>query len=94
MQTRHHEKTGLPSFDERAALLGENWLVPEEKQSRIDHPINRIKTFSAKANIAKLGPIGFSKKGNSLEIVSFAPKGGETKMFKKVSLHKNQSTRH
>jgi len=35
-----------------------------------------------KVDFKKLGPIGFSKKGNQSEIVSFGPCGGESKIFK------------
>jgi len=42
----------------------------------------KIRIWFSKVDFKKLGPIGFSKKGNKSEIVSFGPRGGESKIFK------------
>jgi len=83
MQTRQHEKSGGPatSYDENIPLLGD-WLIPEEKQSRLDRAKDFISKRFPRVDFGKLGPIGFSKKGNEIEIVSFGPKGGKSKIFK------------
>ena len=38
-----------------------------------------------------MNPIGFSKKGNNTEIVSFGPKGGESKNFKSDGFGRQKS---
>ena len=88
MQTMQQEQSfGLPSYDETSfggdqrPLLGD-FMSPEEKQSIIDRSIDFIKKRFPKADLRKIGPIAFSKKGTKSEIVSLGPKGGETKIFK------------
>jgi len=83
MQTRQHEQTGLPETSyEETPLLGD-WLVPEEKESRIERAKDFIRKRHPKVDFRKLGPIGFGQKsGNETFIVSFGPRGGETKIFK------------
>ena len=82
MQTMQNEQSGMPdtSYDE-TPLLGD-FMSPEEKQSIIDRTTDFIKRKYPKADLKKLGPIAFSKKGTKSEIVSLGPKGGETKIFK------------
>ena len=79
MQTMIDEQEGLPdtSYDETPLL------EPEERQRIIDRALNFIKSRFPKADFRKIDPIGFSKKGTREDIVSFGPKGGETKIFKK-----------
>ena len=55
-------------------------MSPEEKKSRLEKALVFINKRFPK--VGKLGPIGFGKKsGNETFIVSFRPKGGETKIF-------------
>ena len=83
MQTRHREQSGLPDTSyEESPLIGD-LLDPEERQGIIDRGIDFIKKRFPKVDLKRLGPIGFSKKGQKSEIVSFGPKGGETPIFKK-----------
>ena len=58
-------------------------LDPEERQGIIDRGIDFIKKRFPKVDLKRLGLIGFSKRGQKSEIVSFGPKGGETPIFKK-----------
>ena len=83
MQTRRHEKTGLPDTSyEETPLLGD-CLVPEEKLSRLQKARDFIKKRFYRVDFGKLVPISFSKKGNNTEIVVLGPKKGETKIFKR-----------
>ena len=84
MQTRHREQSGLPdtSYDVETPLLTD-FSSLEERQGKVKWAIDFIKKRFPKVDLKKLGPIGFSKKGAQSEIVSFGPKGGETKLFKK-----------
>ena len=61
MQTRQHEKSGGPatSYDENIPLLGD-WLIPEEKQSRLDRAKDFISKRFPRVDFGKLGPIGFN----------------------------------
>ena len=79
MQTMMHEQSGLPDTSYDETLL----IEPEERQRILDIALNFIKSRFPKAELRKIDPIGFSKKGTREDIVSFGPKGGETKIFKK-----------
>ena len=79
MQTMMHEQSGLPDTSYEETPL----LEPEERQSKLDRALNFVKSKFPRVDFARLGPIGFSKKGAREDIVSFGPKGGETKIFKK-----------
>ena len=83
LQTMHHEHSGLPDTSyEETPLLGD-LLSPEEQKSKVEKVKDFIKKRYPKADLKRLGPIGFGKKsGNQASVVSFGPKGGETKMFK------------
>ena len=83
MQTMMHEQSGMPDNSYAETPLLGDFMPPEEKQRRIDRIIDFIKRKFPKADLKKLGPIGFSKKGARTEIVSFGPKGGETQISKK-----------
>ena len=52
-------------------------------KSKVDRALDFIKTKFPRVDFAKLGPIGFSKKGARADIVLLGPKSGETKIFKK-----------
>ena len=57
-------------------------MSPEEKKSRLEKALAFIKKRFPKVDLRNLGPIGFGKKSsNETFIVSFGPKGGETKIF-------------
>ena len=58
-------------------------LEPEERQRILNRVLNFIKSKFPRADLARIDPIGFSKKGTREDIVSFGPKGGETKILKK-----------
>ena len=79
MQTMMHEQSGLPDISYEEIPL----LEPEERKSKVDRALNFIKSKFPRVDFAKLDPIGFSKKGARADIVSFGPKGGKTKIFKK-----------
>ena len=61
----------------------EVFIHEEEKPAILDRTREIITRRFSKVNFAKLGPIGFSKKGDVAKIVSFGPKGGESDIFKK-----------
>ena len=80
----HHEKGGLPdtSYDEIPSLG--SFVHEDDKPGDVERVRKYIKRTFPRVNFAKLGPIGFSKKGrNETTIVSLGPRGGETEMFKK-----------
>ena len=79
MQTMMHEQSGLPDTSYEETPL----LEPEERQRILSRVLNFIKSRFPRADLGKIDPIGFSKKGTKTDIVSFGPKGGETKIFKK-----------
>jgi len=92
MSTFTHEKSGLPdtsytetSFGgEETPLLG-GFIHPDDKQSMLEKAKEKIRKLFPKVDFKKLGPIGFSEKGNQAEIVSFVPRGGGgggSKIFK------------
>ena len=89
MSTFTKEKSGLPdsfytetSFGgEETPLLG-GFIHPDDKQSMLEKAKEKIRKLLPKVDFKKLGPIGFSKKGNQAEIVSFGPRRGESKIFK------------
>ena len=84
MQTMMHEQSGLPDTSyEETPLLGAPLLNPEDMRSEVDRTLDSIKNDFPRVDLAKLGPINFSKKGARIDIVVFGPKGGETKIFKK-----------
>ena len=86
MQTRHREKNGLPdtSYDETVETpLLSDFSSLEERQGKVNQAIDFIKRRFPKVDLKKFGPIGLSKKGAQSEIVTFGPKGGETKILKK-----------
>ena len=59
MQTWQHKQTGMSSYDE-TPLLGD-WLVPEEKESRLEIAKDFIRKKFPKVDFSKLGAIGFGK---------------------------------
>ena len=79
MQTMMHEQSGLPDTSYEETPL----LEPEERQRKLNRVLNFIKCEFPSADLGRIDPIGFSKKGTKTDIVSFGPKGGETKIFKK-----------
>ena len=83
MSTFPHEKSGLPdtSYQEETPLLGD-FLHTDDKPAMLERAKEKIRRLFPKVDFKKLGPIGFSKKGNQSEIVSFGPRGGESKSFK------------
>jgi len=90
MSTFHHEQSGLPdtSYAEISFIIGENipllepFIHNDDKPAILERVKEKIKSWFPKVDFKKLGPIGFSKKGNNSEIVSFGPRGGESKIFK------------
>ena len=83
MQTMQHKKSGLPdtSYDEIPSLEG--FTHQDDKPAMLERAKEFIKNKFPKVDFGKLGPIGFSKKsGNETKIVSFGPKGGESKIFR------------
>ena len=84
MQTMHHEKGGLPdtSYDEISSLG--SFVHEDDKPGAVERVKKYIEKTFPKVNFAKLGPVGFSKKGgNETTIVSLGTRGGETEIFKK-----------
>ena len=88
MQTMQHEQSGgLPSYEktsfggEQRPLLGEI-RGPEEKNRIVEKMKDLIKKFYPKVDFAKIHPIGYSKKGDKTEVVTFGPRGGEGKIVK------------
>jgi hypothetical protein len=80
-QTIQHEQSGLPSSEE-IPLLGD-FVPEEEKESLLERARGFIRKIFPRVDLGKLGPIGFSKKaGNENTIVSFGPRGGESKIFR------------
>lgn len=84
MQTRQHEQSGLPdaSYEETTPLLG-GFIHEEDKPVRLEKAKDFVRKRFPRVDFGKLGPIGFSKKGDGTEIVSFGPKGDESKIFKR-----------
>ena len=83
MQTMH-EQSGLPDTSyEETPFLGSPFLSPEDMKIKVGRALDFIKSKFSRVDFAKLGPIGFSKKGARADIVLFWPKTGETKIFKK-----------
>ena len=83
MQMMQHEKSGLPdtSYDEIPSLEG--FTHQDDKPVMLERATEFIKNKFPKVDFGKLGPIGFNKKsGNETKIVSFGPKGGESKIFR------------
>jgi len=68
-----------------------DFLDSEERKSLIDDPKDLIRKISPRVDFGKMNPIGFSKKGNNTEIVSFGPKGGESKNFKSDGFGRQKS---
>ena len=54
----------------------------EDKQTQLEKAKAYIKARFPNVDFGKLLPINFSKHGVQTEIVSFGPKGGESKIFK------------
>jgi len=59
-----------------------NFIHLDDKPALIERAREKIRRWFPKVDFKKLGPIGFSKKGNESEIVSFGPSGGDYKIFK------------
>ena len=59
------------------------FILKEDKPAILDRAREIITRRFSKVNFAKLGQIGFSKKGDDAKIVLFGPKGGESDIFKK-----------
>jgi len=82
MSTFTKEKSGLPdtSYTERSfggektPLLGD-FVHTDDKPAMLERAKEKIRGLFPKVDFKKLGPIGFSKKGNQSEIVSFGPRG-------------------
>ena len=83
MQTWQPEQNGLPDTSyEETPLLGD-LLSQEEKDSNVEDAKDFIKKKFPDVDFRKLRPISYgNKEGNKSFIVSFGPKGGETKIFK------------
>ena len=83
MRTMQHEQSGLPdtSFLEEIPLLSD-FMHPDDKKAMLESAKYFIRRRFPKVDFKKLGPIGFSKKGNQSDIASFGPRGGESKIFK------------
>ena len=83
MSTFPHERSGSPdtSYQEETSLLG-YFVHTDDKPNMLERAKEKIRRLFPKVDLKKLGPIGFSKKGNQSEIVSFGPRGGESKIFK------------
>ena len=79
MQTMMHEQSGLPDTSYEETPL----LECKERQRILNRALNFIKSRFPRADLGKMDQIGFSKKGTKTDIVSFGPKGGESKIFKK-----------
>jgi len=90
MSTFRHEQSDLPdtSYVETSFISGENipllepFIHNDDKPAMLERAKEKIKSRFPKVDFKKLGPIGFSEKGNQTEIVSFGPRGGESKIFK------------
>lgn len=76
------ERAAETSLDESTPLVG-RFIHKEDKPAILDRVREIITRRFPKVNFAKLGQIGFSKKGDDAKIVSFGPKGGESDIFKK-----------
>jgi len=80
-----HEQSGLPDTSyEETPLLGD-FIHRVDKQTFLERAKKEIKARFHNVDFGKMNPIGFSKKGDTTEIVSFGPKGGESKIFKSSS---------
>ena len=76
------ERAAETSLDENIPPVG-SFIHEEDKPAVLDRAREIITRRFSKVNFAKLGPIGFSKKGDDAKKVSFGPKGGESDIFKK-----------
>jgi len=76
MSTFPHERSGSPdtSYQEETSLLG-YFVHTDDKPNMLERAKEKIRRLFPKVDLKKLGPIGFSKKGNQSEIVSFGPRG-------------------
>jgi len=76
MRTTLHEHSGLPdnSYQKEIPLLG-GFIHNDDKPAILERAKEKIRRWFPKVDFKKLGPIGFSKKGNQSEIVSFGPRG-------------------
>ena len=84
MQTWQHEQTELPETSYEEALLLDDLLSQDERDSKIEEAKAFIRSRFPKADFSKLRPMGYGKKeGNKSFIVSFGSKGGETKILKR-----------
>jgi len=84
MSTFPHKQSGLPvtSYQEEETPLLGDFIHTDDKPAMLERAKQKIRRWIPKVDFKKLGPIGFSKKGNQSEIVSFGPRGGESKIFK------------
>ena len=76
------EQAAETSLGENTPLVGGS-IHKEDKPAILDRAREIITKRFSKVNFAKLGQIGFSKKGDDAKIVLFGPKGGESDIFKK-----------
>ena len=78
MSTFPHEKSGLPdtSYQEEETPLLRDFIHTDDKPSILERAKEIIRRRFKNVDFKKLGPIGFSKKGNQSEIVSFGPREG------------------
>jgi len=82
MRTLQHEQSGLPDtsyaetsfMGEDTPLLGD-FIHTDDKPAMLERAKEKIRRWFPKVDFKKLGPIGFSKKANESEIVSFGPRG-------------------
>ena len=83
MHTMQYEQSGLPDESYLETPLLGDFFQSDDKEKNIQNAKDRIKYFKPDADFSKIDPIGFSKRGNQSEIVTFGSKGGESKIFKK-----------
>jgi len=84
MQTMHHEQSGLPDTSYVETPLLGDLTDPEVKSCHVGKALEYIKKRFPRVDFKRLDPIGFGKKHSTQgDIVSFGPKGGEEKIFKK-----------
>ena len=78
-----HEQSGLPdtSYQEETPLLG-TFIHTDDKPAMLKKAKDFIRRRFPNVKFGKIDPIGFSKKaGKDNEIVTFGPRGGESKIF-------------
>ena len=83
IQTMEHEKSGLPDTSNVETPSLEGSTHQDDKEAMLERAKTFIKNLFPKADLAKLGPVGFGKKsGNVGKVVLLGSRGGETKIFR------------